>query len=43
MAYMHEEGIIHRDLKMENILLSVKETKLGDFGLSVYNKNFKKK
>jgi len=39
LAYLHEHGIVHRDLKLENLLL-VKESdpeltlKLADFGLS---------
>lgn len=34
MKYLHQKGIIHRDLKIENIMLnSVYETKLVDFGL----------
>jgi len=39
LAYLHENGIVHRDLKLENLLL-VKESdpeltlKLADFGLS---------
>ncbi|KAK8884318.1 hypothetical protein M9Y10_043426 [Tritrichomonas musculus] len=34
MKYMHKHGMIHRDLKIENIRLnSIFETKLVDFGL----------
>jgi len=35
--YLHREKLIHRDLKLENILLMDKETKLikiVDFGIS---------
>ena len=35
MNYLHKNGIMHRDLKIENIMLnSVFETKLVDFGLA---------
>lgn len=35
MAYMHEQRVIHRDLKSLNILLDEnKRAKVGDFGLS---------
>lgn len=36
IRYIHSKGIIHRDIKAENILLSTKNTvKISDFGLSV--------
>ena len=35
IEYMHEMGIVHRDLKLENILLNYKkDIKIIDFGLS---------
>ena len=37
VAYCHEKGIVHRDLKLENILLSKTNLlKIIDFGLSSY-------
>ncbi|XP_070492221.1 uncharacterized protein [Chironomus tepperi] len=36
VAYIHEKGIIHRDIKLENILIDTNQykVKLTDFGLS---------
>jgi serine/threonine protein kinase len=38
VRYLHSFGIVHRDLKLENIMMSSKENdacpKLVDFGLS---------
>ena len=41
----HEKGIIHRDLKMENVLFTntdYKQIKIVDFGIAGFCKNFLK-
>lgn len=36
LKYMHEMGIIHRDIKLENIFMDAHgNVKLGDFGLTM--------
>ncbi|MEK7487582.1 MAG: protein kinase, partial [Planctomycetota bacterium] len=35
LEYAHQQGILHRDLKLENILITpLKEAKIADFGLA---------
>lgn len=35
--YLHEKGIIHCDMKSDNILINQKIAKVTDFGMAVYN------
>ena len=40
LAYLHEEKVVHRDLKCSNILLYVYDKcRLADFGLSKFSEN----
>ena len=40
--YIHEEGVYHRDIKLENILFSEDlNLKISDFGLSIHKNEMK--
>jgi serine/threonine protein kinase len=39
LQYVHSQGIVHRDLKLENIFIKNMQLKLGDFGLSALIKD----
>ena len=37
LKYLHNQGIVHLDIKPENILISKSgEFKIGDFGIAAY-------
>ena len=40
IAWMHDKGVSHRDLKVENILLHEQKFKLADFGSAEFDSNF---
>ena len=35
VEYLHKEGILHRDIKLGNILIKSSTVKLADFGLAI--------
>jgi serine/threonine protein kinase len=39
LSYLHENAIVHRDIKLENAMLSGDVVKLTDFGLSRFYDN----
>lgn len=34
LAYVHKMGFFHRDMKLENVLMSEGKAKIADFGLA---------
>jgi serine/threonine protein kinase len=34
LAYLHAQGVMHRDIKPQNILLQGQSTKIADFGFA---------
>ena len=40
LRYLHSQNIMHRDLKLGNLLLNKMQIKVGDFGLACQLKHF---
>lgn len=41
MIYLHDKGVLHRDLKAQNVLLDKSlDVKLSDFGLALFKQVF---
>ena len=44
LAYLHGQGFVHRDLKLENCFITEQmELRLGDFGLAASVRNRKRR
>lgn len=42
LTFLHRSGVVHRDLRMDNILLFGENAVIGDFGLARFTKKAKK-